>query len=143
MVSSTLSAALDRFCDPDGVCSAAVAAEAGVVLKPSALACTVASTGRKIAVSSTREQYGHLVTLTVAKLQSDISKSSYPYFGHPAQDQGINHRNERMTKWNPTSPTKEVIWSVWKVFDPTPWWVFSSSLLVIGTRQNRLLGFQS
>ena len=65
------SSALDRFRGPDGVCSEEVAAAAGVLLLPTALASTVVLTDRKLAISSSREQYGHMVTLAVAKLQPD------------------------------------------------------------------------
>jgi hypothetical protein len=58
--------ALDCFRGPNGVCSPEVAAKAGITLSMSALACTVGSTGRKLAVSSTREQFGHLVPAAVA-----------------------------------------------------------------------------
>jgi hypothetical protein len=102
----TTSSALDRFRGPDGVCSVEVATDAGVVLLPSALASTVASTGLKLKVSSTREQYGHLVTSAVAKLQPDNRKSSYPYFGHPTPDHGADRRHTSFTKWNPTAPSK-------------------------------------
>jgi hypothetical protein len=91
------SSALDRFRGPQGVCSAEVATAAGVVLLPSAL---------KLKVSSTREQYGHLVTSAVAKLQPDNRKSTYPYFGHPTQDQGVDRRNTSFNQWNPTAPSK-------------------------------------
>jgi hypothetical protein len=59
--------ALDRFRGPNRVCSPKVDAAAGVALSMSALAHTVASTGRKLAVSSTREQFGNLVPVAVAK----------------------------------------------------------------------------
>jgi hypothetical protein len=98
--------ALDRFCGPKGVCSSEVAAEAKVTFSSSALTCTVASTGRKLAVSSTPEKFGHLVVpAAVAKHQPDAQKTFYPYFGYPDENQGIIRRKELATKWNPSPPS--------------------------------------
>jgi hypothetical protein len=101
------SSALDRFRGPDGVCSEEAAAAAGVVLLPTALASTVISTDRKLAISGTREQqYGQMVTSAVAKLQPDHGKSSYAYFGYLDQDQGISRREKHFHQWNPETPSK-------------------------------------
>jgi hypothetical protein len=97
--------ALDRFCGPKGVCSSEVAAEARVIFLSSALASTVASTGCKLAVSSTHKQFGHLVPAVVAKHQPDSQKTFYPYFGYPDENQGTIRRKELATKWNPSPPS--------------------------------------
>jgi hypothetical protein len=95
----------ERFHGPLGVCSAEMAAKAGVVLQSSSLASTVVNTGRKLPVSSTRLQYGHLVTGALAKLQPDYDKGTYPYFGYPDVNQGTTVRLECMRRWNPIGIT--------------------------------------
>jgi hypothetical protein len=95
----------ERFQGPLGVCSAEMAAKAGVVLQSSSLASTVVNTGRKLPVSSTRLQYGHLVTGALAKLQPDYDKGTYPYFGYPDVNQGTTVRLECMRRWNPIGIT--------------------------------------
>jgi hypothetical protein len=95
----------DRYRGPQGVCSAVMAAKAGVVLQSSALACTVDSTGRKLSASSTRLQFGHLVTESVAKLQPDHGTGTYPYFSYPDANQGDNRRAEHIDRWNSNAPT--------------------------------------
>jgi hypothetical protein len=47
-----------------------------------------------------------MVTSAVAKLQPDHCKSSYPYFSHPDQNQGIGRRTESFRKWNPETTSK-------------------------------------
>lgn len=101
------SAALDRFLNPSGVCSADVAAAAGVHLSTSALACTVATTNRKLTISSTREQYGHLVTSAVAKHQPEGKKATYPYFSNVDANHGSDRRKACMQAWNPSTPSSE------------------------------------
>jgi hypothetical protein len=69
--------ALDCFRGPNGVCSSQVAAiTAGLTISTSALACTVA-TGHRLVVSSTREQFRHLVPVTVDKHQPDEKRLSF------------------------------------------------------------------
>jgi hypothetical protein len=95
----------ERYRGPNGVCSAVMAAKAGVVLTSSALARTVDSTGRKLPASGTRLQFGHLVTESVAKLQPDYGKGTYPYFGYPDANQGDTRRAEHIDRWNSNDRT--------------------------------------
>jgi hypothetical protein len=90
----------DRFRGPLGACSAEVAATAGVVHQPS-VASTVANTGRKLSVASTRLQFGQLTTKALAKLQPDYTSETHPYFGYPDAQQGTTNRLECMSRWNP------------------------------------------
>jgi hypothetical protein len=60
---------------------------------------------KTLSVSSTRMQYGHLVPKTVAKLQPDNNRGSYPFFTLTDANQGNIDRVECLSRWNPGEPS--------------------------------------
>jgi len=97
---------LSRFSDPEGICSAAKATAAGVVLPPSAFTHTVVSKGGKLSVSSMRLMYGHEVADATANLHSDehILKFAYAPLSI-SRALSVDIGGEKIKRWNPSDPS--------------------------------------